>query len=203
MLKCVDFDVNQPSFYFFGWNRRKLDCQTPGETRDHCDSQSPPPTLSRSGISPGSTADRICRFLGLRSELASRRQKKNAFDEPVFCGFVEGIHEAERSGFEPEIPLAGYTGLAIRRFRPLSHLSGAQTLKHRPTVPPLCYFQRGRHFRALVGLRSRNGFFWDDSESTVGSGDYNPKMRECQGRPNLATHSKKGDKTEAIGSVHS
>jgi len=28
-------------------------------------------------------------------------------------------------------------------------------------------------------------------------------MRECQGRPNLATHSKKGDKTEAIGSVHS
>jgi len=34
-------------------------------------------------------------------------------------------------------------------------------------------------------------FFADDSESTVGTGDYNPKMRECQGRSNPAAHSKK------------
>ncbi len=31
---------------------------------------------------------------------------------------------AERSGFEPEMPVSRHTGLAIRRFRPLSHLSG-------------------------------------------------------------------------------
>ena len=33
-------------------------------------------------------------------------------------------HNAERSGFEPEMPVSRHTGLAIRRFRPLSHLSG-------------------------------------------------------------------------------
>ncbi len=32
---------------------------------------------------------------------------------------------AERSGFEPEKPVSRLTGLAIRRFRPLSHLSGS------------------------------------------------------------------------------
>ena len=34
-----------------------------------------------------------------------------------------GSVEAERSGFEPEMPVSRHTGLAIRRFRPLSHLS--------------------------------------------------------------------------------
>ena len=34
---------------------------------------------------------------------------------------------AERGGFEPPIPLSQYNGLANRRFRPLSHLSGAAT----------------------------------------------------------------------------
>ena len=39
-------------------------------------------------------------------------------------GLAEGDSEkAERSGFEPEMPFARHTGLAIRRFRPLSHLS--------------------------------------------------------------------------------
>ena len=38
-----------------------------------------------------------------------------------------GSLEAERSGFEPEMPVSRHTGLAIRRFRPLSHLSGAQS----------------------------------------------------------------------------
>ena len=34
--------------------------------------------------------------------------------------------KAERSGFEPEMPVSRHTGLAIRRFRPLSHLSGVK-----------------------------------------------------------------------------
>ena len=37
--------------------------------------------------------------------------------------FRRGL-KAERSGFEPEMPVSRHTGLAIRRFRPLSHLSG-------------------------------------------------------------------------------
>ena len=36
-----------------------------------------------------------------------------------------GSLKAERSGFEPEMPVSRHTGLAIRRFRPLSHLSGS------------------------------------------------------------------------------
>src|SRR3990172_1402734 len=35
---------------------------------------------------------------------------------------------AERSGFEPEMPVSRHTGLAIRRFRPLSHLSDAERI---------------------------------------------------------------------------
>ena len=35
---------------------------------------------------------------------------------------LQGI-EAERTGFEPVMPVSRHTGLAIRRFRPLSHLS--------------------------------------------------------------------------------
>jgi hypothetical protein len=37
-----------------------------------------------------------------------------------------GSFKAERSGFEPEMPVSRHTGLAIRRFRPLSHLSEGQ-----------------------------------------------------------------------------
>jgi hypothetical protein len=38
--------------------------------------------------------------------------------------YVEGrLKEAERTGFEPAVGFDPYTGLANRRFRPLSHLS--------------------------------------------------------------------------------
>ena len=30
---------------------------------------------------------------------------------------------AEREGFEPSVPLAQYTGLAVQHLKPLSHLS--------------------------------------------------------------------------------
>ncbi len=41
-------------------------------------------------------------------------------------GLAKGdTNKAERSGFEPEMPVSRHTGLAIRRFRPLSHLSGS------------------------------------------------------------------------------
>ena len=33
--------------------------------------------------------------------------------------------QAERTGFEPADPVSRITGLANRRFRPLSHLSGS------------------------------------------------------------------------------
>lgn len=36
---------------------------------------------------------------------------------------ILGSFEAERTGFEPVMPVSRHTGLAIRRFRPLSHLS--------------------------------------------------------------------------------
>jgi hypothetical protein len=48
--------------------------------------------------------------------------------------------------------------------------------------------------RAVRGLRSVNRFFGlFCSESTVGTGDYNPKGRESQGRSNVPVHSKKAD----------
>ena len=48
---------------------------------------------------------------------------------PGIVGFcrpltVPGVSGAERGGFEPPIPFDRYNGLANRRFRPLSHLSG-------------------------------------------------------------------------------
>jgi hypothetical protein len=58
-----------------------------------------------------------------------------------FRGLQKAFQAAERSGFEPEMPVTRHTGLAIRRFRPLSHLSGAQV--RMPTdLPPLLQFSR-------------------------------------------------------------
>ena len=37
---------------------------------------------------------------------------------------------AERPGFEPGVAFKGYNGLAIHRFRPLSHLSAVALLYH-------------------------------------------------------------------------
>jgi hypothetical protein len=39
------------------------------------------------------------------------------------------------------------------------------------------------------------------SESTVGTGDYNPKVHESQGRPNAPAHGKKADKMDVISTV--
>jgi len=39
---------------------------------------------------------------------------------------ASGVVGAERGGFEPPIPFSQYNGLANRRFRPLSHLSGCR-----------------------------------------------------------------------------
>ena len=55
--------------------------------------------------------------------------------------FRRGL-KAERSGFEPEMPVSRHTGLAIRRFRPLSHLSGA-IFGNRPRGP----FRRAEYSR--------------------------------------------------------
>jgi hypothetical protein len=52
-----------------------------------------------------------------------RAQQKTPGNQVGEARFRRGL-KAERSGFEPEMPVARHTGLAIRRFRPLSHLSG-------------------------------------------------------------------------------
>lgn len=46
---------------------------------------------------------------------------ENTAETPVFQG-----NQAERTGFEPVIEFYPYTGLANRRYRPLSHLSGCR-----------------------------------------------------------------------------
>jgi hypothetical protein len=52
-------------------------------------------------------------------------QTKSPLRKSQFCQDLgRGVGDkAERSGFEPEMPVSRHTGLAIRRFRPLSHLS--------------------------------------------------------------------------------
>src|SRR5262249_33027374 len=43
---------------------------------------------------------------------------------PAECSWAPDRKSAERTGFEPVVECYPHTGLANRRFRPLSHLSG-------------------------------------------------------------------------------
>src|ERR1700722_3330710 len=110
MLKCVNFTVNQHAFYFFAWNRRKPDCRTPGENRNHGGSESPAPSWRDPRFRPNKmdfgVADSQVRVLAKRSQ----RQMKNALDEPpVFCGLSKAFikrrdRDSNRRCRLPDIP---------------------------------------------------------------------------------------------------
>ncbi len=61
-----------------------------------------------------------------RDKTGTNAERSKRQGSQVACGVQLanlGSLQAERSGFEPEMPVSRHTGLAIRRFRPLSHLS--------------------------------------------------------------------------------
>ena len=75
------------------------------------------------GLTPLCTG--IFRALGRTRPTALRRVASSRAKVPdCLVRYLFRSLSAERSGFEPEMPVSRHTGLAIRRFRPLSHLSG-------------------------------------------------------------------------------
>ena len=79
----------------------------------------------------------------------SQLRFKKSLRQAKACG--RPLTEAERSGFEPEMPVTRHTGLAIRRFRPLSHLSGRRRNGRRRFSAVTS--SAGRQVRAVRGLR--------------------------------------------------
>jgi hypothetical protein len=59
---------------------------------------------------------------GLEQEHPARPKSKDKSGVEVGCGRMMDP-ETERTGFEPVVGFNPYTGLANRRYRPLSHLS--------------------------------------------------------------------------------
>ena len=87
----------------------------------------------------------------------SSRAQRKPLPNKAKTLFRRGL-KAERSGFEPEMPVSRHTGLAIRRFRPLSHLSGVECgeVSGRPGQRA-DYSRNPRQIQGQLGVVSASG----------------------------------------------